>query len=96
VLARALVTPSKLLYLDEPTGSMDTQTEMYFIEHLKTALAPDQALLVSTHRHNMLSIVNRLIVIDAGKIIADGPRDEVLKNLTAAASGQAAAKEKKA
>src|SRR5213075_2383618 len=61
VLARALVSPSKLLFLDEPTGSMDTQTEMYFIEHLKTALAPDQTLIVSTHRHNMLSIVNRLI-----------------------------------
>jgi ATP-binding cassette subfamily C protein LapB len=88
VLARALVSPSKLLFLDEPTGSMDTQTEMYFVEHLKTALAPDQTLLVSTHRHNMLSIVNRLIVIDAGKIIADGPRDEVLKHLTAAAAAK--------
>src|SRR6185503_16689245 len=43
VLARALVSPSKLLYLDEPTGSMDTQTELYFIEHLKSALAKDQA-----------------------------------------------------
>src|SRR4051812_14205393 len=94
VLARALVSPSKMLFLDEPTGSMDTQTEMYFIEHLKTALAPDQALLVSTHRHNMLSIINRLIVIDGGKVIADGPRDEVLKHLTAA--GQKAAQEKQA
>ncbi len=83
VLARALVSPSKLLFLDEPTGSMDTQTELYFIEHLKSALAPDQTLVVATHRHNMLSIVNRLIVIDGGKIIADGPRDEVLKRLTA-------------
>jgi len=93
VLARALVTSSKLLFLDEPTGSMDTQTEMYFIEHLKTALAPDQTLVVSTHRHNMLSIINRLIVIDAGKIIADGPRDEVLNHLSAAS---AAAQELKA
>jgi len=93
VLARALVTPSKLLFLDEPTGSMDTQTEMYFIEHLKTALAPDQTLIVSTHRHNMLSIINRLIVIDAGKIIADGPRDEVMNHLSAAS---AAAQELKA
>ena len=83
VLARALVSPSKMLFLDEPTGSMDTQTELYFIEHLKTALAPDQALVVATHRHNMLSILDRLIVIDGGKIIADGPRDEVLKHLTA-------------
>ena len=62
---------------------MDTQTELYFIDHLKTALAPDQTLVVSTHRHNMLSIVDRLIVIDAGRIIADGPRDEVLGHLTA-------------
>jgi ATP-binding cassette subfamily C protein LapB len=93
VLARALVPSSKLLFLDEPTGSMDTQTEMYFIEHLKTALAPDQTLIVSTHRHNMLSIINRLIVIDAGKIIADGPRDEVMKHLSAAS---AAAQELKA
>ena len=86
VLARALVSPSKLLFLDEPTGSMDTQTELYFIEHLKTALAPDQSLMVATHRHNMLSILDRLIVIDGGKILADGPRDEVLQHLTAAAA----------
>ena len=42
VLARALVTPSKMLFLDEPTGAMDTQTEMYFIDHLAKALAPEQ------------------------------------------------------
>ena len=88
VLARALVSPSKLLFLDEPTGSMDTQTELYFVEHLKTALAPDQALMVATHRHNMLSILTRLIVIEGGKIIADGPKDEVLKHLSAAAAAQ--------
>jgi ATP-binding cassette subfamily C protein LapB len=83
VLARALVSPSKLLFLDEPTGAMDTQTELYFIEKLRTALTKDQTLLVSTHRHNMLSICERLIVIDAGRIVADGPRDEVLNRLKA-------------
>jgi len=82
VLARALVTPSRLLFLDEPTGAMDTQTELYFIDHLEKALAPDQALVVSTHRHNMLKICNRLIVIDGGKILADGPRDAVLGQLS--------------
>lgn len=91
VLARALVNPSKVLFLDEPTGSMDTQTELYFIEHLKTALGPEQALVVATHRHNMLSIVNRLVVIDGGKILADGPRDEVLKHLSNAAQQPKAA-----
>ncbi len=81
VLARALVSPSKLLFLDEPTGAMDTQTEHYFIERLKTALGKDQSLVVSTHRHNMLSICDRLIVIDGGKIVADGPREQVLGKL---------------
>lgn len=90
VLARALVSPAKLLFLDEPTGAMDTQTERYFIDHLKEAVADDQTLVVATHRHNMLSILDRLIVIDAGRIIADGPRDEVLKHLTTASAGKAA------
>jgi len=96
VLARALVSPSRMLFLDEPTGSMDTATEMYFIEHLKSALAPDQTLMVATHRHNMLSILTRLIVIDDGKIIADGPRDDVMKHLNAAAVADAKAKAKSA
>jgi ATP-binding cassette, subfamily C, bacterial LapB len=87
VLARALVSPSKLLFLDEPTGAMDTQTETYFIEHLKNALGKDQTLIVSTHRHQMLSIIDRLIVIDGGRIFADGPRDQILATL-----GKAAAK----
>ena len=81
VLARALVSPSKLLFLDEPTGAMDTQTENYFIEHLKNGLAKDQTLVVSTHRHQMLSIVDRLIIIDRGRIFADGPRDQILGQL---------------
>jgi ABC-type bacteriocin/lantibiotic exporter with double-glycine peptidase domain len=90
VLARALVTPCKLLFLDEPTGAMDTQTESYFIDHLKGALAPDQTLVVSTHRHQMLNIVDRLIVIDQGRIVADGKRDEILGRLSRAAKGEKA------
>ena len=90
VLARALVSPSKMLFLDEPTGAMDTQTESYFIDRLKTALAPNQTLVVSTHRHNMLSICDRLIVIDAGRIIADGPRDTVMAKLASAATKEPA------
>ena len=53
VLARALVRPSKLLFLDEPTGAMDTQTELYFIEQLKTALAqgPDPGRVDPSPQH---------------------------------------------
>ena len=85
VLARALVRPSKLLFLDEPTGAMDTQTERWFIEALNKGLTKDQTLVVSTHRHAMLNIVDRLLVIDQGRIIADGPKDQVLKTLADAA-----------
>jgi len=83
VLARALVEPCKLLYLDEPTGAMDTQTEQLFIERLAVATAPDQTLIVSTHRNAMLRIVDRLIVLDQGRVIADGPKESVLSALTA-------------
>lgn len=89
VLARALVSPSKILFLDEPTGAMDTQTETYFIDHLKNALAREQTLIVSTHRHQMLSIVDRLIIIDGGRIFADGPRDEILGKVDKAAKQEA-------
>ena len=84
VLARALVEPFRLLYLDEPTGAMDTQTERWFIDHLGSALDPGQTLIVSTHRHAMLRIVDRLIVLDQGRVIADGPRDSVLAALSEA------------
>jgi ATP-binding cassette subfamily C protein LapB len=71
---------------------MDTQTETYFIEHLKQALGKDQTLIVSTHRHQMLSIVDRLIVIDGGRIFADGPRDQILGTLGKAAAKKGAGK----
>lgn len=77
-LARALVRPGKLLYLDEPTGAMDSQTEKLFVERLSQSLTPDQTLLISTHRPALFALCNRLIVLDKGRIVADGPRDEVI------------------
>jgi len=81
VLARALVEPCRLLFLDEPTGAMDGQTEAMFIDHLGGALERDQTLIVSTHRHALLKLVDRVIVIDQGRILADGPRDLVISLL---------------
>jgi ATP-binding cassette, subfamily C, bacterial LapB len=81
-LARALIEPSQLLFLDEPTGAMDTQSEAYFIEKLGKAIGPDQTLMISTHRIAMLALVDRLIVVDRGRIIADGPKAQVMQALT--------------
>jgi ATP-binding cassette, subfamily C, bacterial LapB len=78
VLARALMNPSKVLFLDEPTGAMDTHTEKLFVERLKTAISPSQTLIVATHRLTVLGVIDRLIVMDGGRVVADGPRDEIL------------------
>ncbi|GAA4647682.1 type I secretion system permease/ATPase [Pontixanthobacter gangjinensis] len=73
-LARAFVKPSKLLFLDEPTGAMDSQTEKLFVERLSASLAENQTLLISTHRPALLSVCDRIIVLDNGRVIADGPK----------------------
>lgn len=82
VLARALVTPAHLLFLDEPTGAMDSQTEQLFVDRLRTAIPADQTLILATHRMAVLNLVDRLIVMDNGRIVADGPRDEILAQRT--------------
>jgi ATP-binding cassette subfamily C protein LapB len=79
-LARALVRPAKILFFDEPTGAMDNQTEKLFVERLSQSLTPKQTLIISTHRPALFAICNRLVVLDNGKIVADGPRDQILAN----------------
>jgi ATP-binding cassette subfamily C protein LapB len=77
-LARALVSPSKLLFLDEPTGAMDSQTEKLFVERLSQSLTDGQTLVIATHRPALFAICDRLIVLDKGRIVADGPCQEVI------------------
>ena len=79
-LARALLLDPPLLLLDEPTSSMDNTSE----EKIKHALAPciaGKTLLLVTHRASMLSLVDRLIIVDKGRIIADGPKAVVMDAL---------------
>jgi ATP-binding cassette subfamily C protein LapB len=80
-LARAFLFDPAVVFLDEPSGSMDMATERALLERLRTAFRPDQTLIITTHRMAMLALVDRLVVIDGGKIVADGPRDGVLKRL---------------
>ena len=81
-IARALASPSRLLFLDEPTGAMDTQSERLFIEALGRSVAKSQTVVIATHREAILQMCDRIIVIDGGRIVADGPRAEILGRST--------------
>ncbi|MEE8270335.1 MAG: ATP-binding cassette domain-containing protein, partial [Alphaproteobacteria bacterium] len=80
-LARALLMDPKILMLDEPTSAMDNASEQMFIRRLGAVLNTGRTLLLTTHRMSLLRLVNRLIILEKGMIIADGPRDEVLTRL---------------
>lgn len=77
-LSRAFLTPCDLLFLDEPTGAMDSQTERLFVERLQQTISEKQTLIVSTHRPTLFSLCSRIIVMDQGRVVADGPKDEIL------------------
>ncbi|TIT58667.1 MAG: type I secretion system permease/ATPase, partial [Mesorhizobium sp.] len=71
----------KIVFLDEPSGSMDLASERQLIKQLKVAFERNTTLIVSTHRFSMLELADRLIVIDQGKIVADGPKEQVIQAL---------------
>ena len=81
-LARALIGNPSMLILDEPTAAMDNTTERQIINGLSKWLG-NRTLIVATHRAAMLDLVDRVILMHEGKIIADGPKDQVLKKLQA-------------
>jgi ATP-binding cassette subfamily C protein LapB len=75
------LTEPKIVFLDEPSSSMDLASERLLLKQLKTAFDQKTTLIVSTHRHSMLDMVDRLIVIDQGRIVADGPKQKVIEAL---------------
>ncbi len=80
-LARMLLRRPKVLFLDEPSSAMDTATETTLIEKLKSHVDDDSTLIVCTHRGTFLEVVDRLLVIENGQLVADGPKDRVLEAL---------------
>ncbi len=79
-LARALVHDPDVLILDEPTSNMDNASEEMIQKRLASIMS-NKTLILITHRLSMLKIVDRLIVMDGGRIVLDGPRDAVLQRL---------------
>ena len=80
-LTRLLMTKSTVWLLDEPTASMDINTESKSIQALKNKIKSDDTFLLVTHKMPLLSLVDRVICIVNHQIVLDGPRDEILRKL---------------
>ncbi len=86
-IARALISKPSILLLDEPTASMDAGTEQMIVNSLNAATQGVTCLFI-THRGSMLQLATRILIVDGGRVVADGPRDEILKKLQAPQQGE--------
>lgn len=77
LLTRLLIRQPNILLLDEPTASIDDVSEKQLIDHLKGWLG-QRTMIVATHRRAVLELVDRIIVVNDGKIVMDGPRNQIL------------------
>jgi len=81
-IARAVVHNAPILLLDEPTSAMDFSTESHITRRM-ASFAQGRTVVLVTHRTSMLALVERVIVVDNGRIVADGPRERVMEALAA-------------
>lgn len=88
-LARALLAEPPILLMDEPSSAMDAQTERQFIDQLRQ-LPGDRTLVIATHRMSLLELVDRIVVLEQGRVIADGPKAVVMQALQRGNQRQAA------
>ena len=84
-LARLLLADPQVFLLDEPTSSMDTMLETRLVKNLGEFIG-GRTLIVATHRAPVLQLVNRIIWLDSGRLVADGPKAEVLARMSGAAA----------
>ena len=84
-IARALIGQSPILLLDEPTSALDKANENLLKNNLLKSTSKKTLLLI-THRTSMLDIVDRIIVVEGGKVVADGPKKDIINSLTKSAS----------
>jgi ATP-binding cassette subfamily C protein LapB len=77
-LARVLIRKPRVLFLDEPTAHFDVRSESEFLERLKALRDERMTIIISTHRLSLLGMVDRLLLFDNGRLVADGPRDKVM------------------
>lgn len=87
-IARAVIADPPMLLLDEPTASMDHSSEEAVKAQLRD-FAKGRSMIVITHRTSLLDLADRIIVIDAGKVVADGPKAQVVEALRQGRIGRA-------
>ena len=80
-LTRLLLARPRILLLDEPTASMDTRLEEFVMKHLFDQLPEDSVIVLATHKAGVLKHVNRVVVMDSGKVTLDGPKKKVMDYL---------------
>ena len=80
-IARSLLLDPPILMMDEPSNSLDNRSEEAFKARLLPHLT-DRTLIIVTHRASLLTLVDRLIVMDNGRIIADGLKAQVMESLS--------------
>jgi ATP-binding cassette subfamily C protein LapB len=80
-IARAFASHPNYLFLDEPTSAMDPKSERLFVNNM-AQYSKGKTLVVVTHRKPILTLTDRLLLIEHGNIVLDGPKDEVLKKLS--------------
>ncbi len=81
-LARTLIMDTPVLILDEPTNAMDSGTEDMILRSIEQIIK-DKTFILVTHKPALLKLINRLVVMDGGRVVMDGPRDTVLQALAA-------------
>jgi ATP-binding cassette subfamily C protein LapB len=79
-IARAILPDPEILIMDEPSSNMDNQSE-YRLKAMLESYIKDKTLIVITHRHSMLDLVDRLVIMDKGRVVVDGPKQAVLDGL---------------
>ena len=82
-VARAIAQQANIMVFDEPTSAMDNPLEAYVIRNLKRYLSPQKTLVLVTHRTSLLNLVDRIIIIEDGRVIADGDKETVLRDMAA-------------
>jgi len=88
-IARAVINDPAILLLDEPTSSMDHSSEESIKRRLREFAGPDKTMLIITHRNSMLELADRIIVMDGGRVVADGPKAQVVAALREGRIGKA-------